>query len=606
MNYRHWSSLPYLDMLKPGLGWRVVRAVIATYSIDLVAAVASLLALAGRDNEKGSGSKVDFAEAHEMLRGKVRFLVQAGRVAVPAKTPPILAILDHFVREIDSDERQGSWHPKISLVKLVEETGQGIEWRVWIGSRNLTRDISWDTGMVLVGRTGGNGSPMPEMADIGRDLLQRADLPGFNAAEIKRELNKVIWAAPKGAMVEDIRLLEPGAKRGLPPAPPGLKELIVVSPFLDSGTLKKLGNWGDSKTRRTLLSIQPEIGRLLNQQTQPLYGFDPLLFLDAPEPENLASSDSDGSRDPAEDTDDAELESRGLHAKVIYAEHRQGRTLWIGSANATTRAWDGPNFEIVARMKVDGEIARGLRAFVELGKPVNRESVSQLTPDDPDEERLEEARKQVSARWNVKQKRHSDGPVLAADKPPHPDDADVELAVSLLGFDLHPWPIRTSRLKLPPVHISQETEFVRVRLRLGEHDCQWLQLAPLDPPPGEERDQQAIACFLDPKTFLQWIRSIMNEEADIDGGGEWSDTTRRKPGPPDKRPLGWAPTLEEMLRAWNRNRDNLRIADDKVTRYLAHLRNLGPTDINPDEMKELDKFERIWKTLRKELLQEQT
>jgi hypothetical protein len=65
---KHWSGLPYLDTLRPELGWIVDRAILATYSADLVAVVAALLALAGLDDDRGSGSKITTHEVFGIQR----------------------------------------------------------------------------------------------------------------------------------------------------------------------------------------------------------------------------------------------------------------------------------------------------------------------------------------------------------------------------------------------------------------------------------------------------------------------------------------------------------------------------------------------------------
>jgi len=77
---KHWRSFPFLQALRPEPGEVVDSAVLTTYSADLVVVAASLLALAGLDDDRGSGSKVDFANAFDRLNGQFRVLCQRGRV----------------------------------------------------------------------------------------------------------------------------------------------------------------------------------------------------------------------------------------------------------------------------------------------------------------------------------------------------------------------------------------------------------------------------------------------------------------------------------------------------------------------------------------------
>src|SRR5688572_1292280 len=90
MSDKRWTQVPYLDALRPDYGWTTQLALMASYSADLVTLVAALLALAGVDDDRGSGSKVDFAHAIDRLSGKVRLVVQAGRLVTPNKSPKIL------------------------------------------------------------------------------------------------------------------------------------------------------------------------------------------------------------------------------------------------------------------------------------------------------------------------------------------------------------------------------------------------------------------------------------------------------------------------------------------------------------------------------------
>src|SRR5262249_55876995 len=136
---RRWGNVSYLDALRPEPGWDTEFAFLATYSADLIALVAGLLALAGLDDGRGSGSKVDFIHALYRLKNRVRLVAQAGRLVAPAKTPKILAVLDRYVREASPDENSESWHPKVALAKLKSEDGGQTQWRLWLGSRNLTR-----------------------------------------------------------------------------------------------------------------------------------------------------------------------------------------------------------------------------------------------------------------------------------------------------------------------------------------------------------------------------------------------------------------------------------------------------------------------------------
>jgi len=604
MSDRRWSSVSYLDALRPEPGWQTEFAFLASYSADLVALVAVLMALAGLDDDRGSGSKVDFATALDRLKDRVRLIAQAGRLVAPATTPKILAILDRYVRDANTDETTASWHPKIALAKLKPEYGGQTQWRLWLGSRNLTRDLAWDVGLALVGRPEGTGELVEGIPDLGYELASRAQLPGVAASKVRSELRASRWAVPRGCKVHSVRLLQ-GEGRDLPETPAHLRKLIVVSPFLDGTVVNLLGRWGNSNTRRLLVSPRAQLSKLAHQQGRPLDGFSELLYLDAPETDadHLAGE----ATSAATDSSDEEPESRGLHAKIIYAEHAKGRSMWVGSANATQRGWQGPNTEVVAEMSVPPEVGNGLDEFVsDLARTVNLGELEKPPEPDQVEERLEAARKQVVNRWKVTQNIETSGPRLMNESPPHPDDTEIELSVALLGGTWVAWPRGATALQLPPVSPGEVTELVCCRLRLWDSEVSWLQRAPFETAPGDDRDRQAIARYLDPRTFLAWIRSLLTGDSAGDGGGDWDqdgDGTSQK-AQKQARPTWWAPTLEEVLKAWTRDPSTLPAVDRKVRHYLKIYEEQPDADRTEEERRTLEEFQRTWQVLRRELVRE--
>lgn len=605
MNERRWSSIPYLDAIRPDPGWRTDFALLASYSADLIALVAALLALAGVDDDRGSGSKVDFANAIEQLKDRVRLLAQCGRLLAPTKTPKIMAILDRFVREVAVDEHAASWHPKIAISRHMAEDGGAVQWRLWIGSRNLTRDISWDTGLTVIGHVGSQGQQVAGIDEIGYALVEHAALPGISAAKVRAELRAVRWTVPAGCRLRSARLCRSDEARDLPQMPQEIRKLIVVSPFLDGTIVKSLGKWGDENTARHLLSTRTELSKLAHQAGNPLNGYRELLYVDAPNVDE--SRVDDGSDAENARSNDEELEGRGLHAKIIYAEHAGGRTIWTGSANATRRGWQGPNNEVIAELEVDKDIAQGLEAFVaDIGRTVGR---SELTkPDERDEirDRLEEARKHIASHWAIVLRTDADGMFLDGAADLHPADLQVEFCAGLLGGALLVWPRGESQLRLPSVLPGEVTEFVRCRLRLNDVEVSWLQRTPIDPAPGDERDRQALARFLDPRTFLLWIRSLLGFDEVGDGGGDWDgdSTSSRAKLSSRAGPTWWAPTIEEVLKAWSRDPSSLQLVDRKVRHYLKLYESQVDADRTDEDRRVVEQFHETWQVVRRELIRE--
>jgi hypothetical protein len=134
--------------------------------------------------------------------------------------------------------------------------------------------------------------------------------------------------------------------------------------------------------------------------------------------------------------------------------------------------------------------------------------------------------------------------------------------------------------------------------------CAWVQVAPCDPPPDDARDTGLISQYLNPTTFMWWMRSMLTD-ATSDGGGDWDSDDDPPKGKAPKRcralDADAMPTVEEILRAWARDAAAFRNADEKVRTYLSELeRRAAETDAESDA-KLLRTFRKTWETLAGEL-----
>jgi hypothetical protein len=188
-----WPTFSFTESLSPPEGWKTDCAILSTYSADLVVIVTSLLALAGCDlDSRCTGSRVELVKAIETLRGRVCVLAQASRLAIPNSSRPILKLLDRFVKTVDADENVSSWHPKAALIRFQSvEDPSDFHWRLWLGSRNLTRALNWEAGLVLTSRSDGKGQHIEGLAATAESFAVRADLAGFRAGKLAKELARL-------------------------------------------------------------------------------------------------------------------------------------------------------------------------------------------------------------------------------------------------------------------------------------------------------------------------------------------------------------------------------------------------------------------------------
>ena len=604
----HLTTLPLLEALRPPPGWRTDRAILSAYSAEPAVLVALLLALADRDDDAGTGSRVALSRALTDLQGRVAFLLQRGRISAPHKAPRVLALLDRFVREVPWNEGDTvgtlgrSWHAKLALVRLVVDDAGNVpaQWRFWLGSRNFTRDTSWDIGLSLESTIRPGSSDGQLLQGIEQAAARLSKQAGETAAwqPLLSELADTRWNVPRGLEVRRIALMLPeDIDRGLPESPPNVGRLLAVAPFLDGKTVRQLGSW--THQTRTLLSTIPEFERLITQSAKPLDGFELLALPGTPEENEAPPEEAAASLD-------ASLDVRGLHAKLLWAEHAGGATLWLGSPNLTGRAWDR-NAEAFAEIGVqrrDGATAAkalcdGLETFQQIARPVRREDLGVTLSEDGDQEALEIARRQVAARLCGRQRRGEAGTTIveAFDRPPHPNDPHIFLFVGQLGKPTVPWPRDTMSLSIPDTDPSSATDLVSVRLSLNDQSLSWTQLVPFDPPLPPSRDMSILRDYLGARGILSWIRDELDDAMETDGGGAWDKETGHHLScqPPRGTMAFDLPTVEQALRAWMRDPARLN-AVDRILHAVAA--NPSQTEDDAEARRHLEAFSRSWKTVR--------
>jgi hypothetical protein len=599
--------MSFSELLRPEPGWQVDHAILTTYSTDLVVLVTALISLSGCNIEQRTkGSRVELVRAMELLRGRVRVLAQKGRVSLPGTPRAILGLLDQFLIEIDANEETHSWHPKAALIRY-KAAGRpdDVQWRLWIGSRNLTRAMNWEAGLVINSRADGRGKKITGLPELGHALVERAKLPGFEAVTAQRELALLTWESPSGADVRSIRLLGPELDHGMPGAMQNATEVCLVSPFLDLTTVRAMGNWGGKKVRRTLLSTPTAMNAVAARDATVFDGkFHEVLKCGVPEVIAVGCDPLADEPPVAVETAEGEdISPAGLHAKLLYAACGSDRRLWLGSANATGRAWSGRNFEIVAEMALGKEPADALLDFIRNGE--HYVPKPEDVPEDAEKVALEHARNHVCGTWRPMQRAREDGTMVFCGEPPALGDPTICLQVAALNNTWTPWPTGECSVLLASVPLGQRTDFLQVRIIRGDHMCAWVQLAPFDPRLDESRNRAAIAQYLTPQVFLLWLRSMLSQESPKPDE-DWDSHNQGDPHQSSSTSFtsseGDLPTIEEILRAWARDPENFIEADRKMKAYVKGLEQCARETGRHNEAALLKDLQGMWATLAGELL----
>jgi hypothetical protein len=603
-----WPSQAYLDALRPDAGTAVTGAILTSYSADLPSIVAALLALGGRDNDAGSGNKTDLAEAVEELRGKVRILIQRGRLARLKRMPPIAAILDQFIREIDFDEREHSWHPKVALLRLANGEASPA-WRIWLGSRNLTAAINRDFGILLTSAAdpkSTNAATVAGLSELAGRLAAHAGLEGFGPARTRTAVAGIRWTQPAPFTVERVTLTSgKGSDKALP-VQPDADEVIAVSPFLDGGIVRSVGAWGGPRTTRLLLSTPMELAKLASQAQKPLAAFENKLFvLEAPAPDAIeAEPRALKDEESSEDGEDEQL-IFGLHAKILAVRKARKMRFWVGSANATQRAWNGDNVEVIAELSASVVARKGLDELFTQARPLSLAQLEamKVAPKGGTEDRLEDARKAVVAGWRGKLTRDGNVFSVHAHAPPHPVDEAISLEVGLATGTLVAWPRGQALLALGEYSAGLHTQLLQFRLTLGDIECSWLQCVDVTPPFGEDRDRHTIAHHLGMSAFLAWIAALLAGEPTGDGGDPWDEP--RLPGNSAYNNLLAVNllTLDAMLACWARDRALFGRVAQRINSYLGPVM-AGAASMPGEDLHRLTAFQSVWNIVSNELLKE--
>ncbi len=604
-----WPINSLLGQLQPEPGWTIRRAVIASYSADLRVVAAVMLALCGASQDPELANRIRFAQALRRLKGKVAFVVQRGRIHRPHNLNRIAALLDRFVFEADCDEGAPtggrSWHPKFVVSQWLNEETKETSWRLWLGSRNLTRDLSQDVGLLL---TPGDYALTPEStADLSRSVaeLQRCLPPGvappFAAKEMK-SLASAKWRLPPG--IKEIALHWIAGEDRFPVVGSRVDEAIVISPFIDKNALQETQHWTKAGVKPVVVAPTTELSRecpagspLL--ETAKLHvmapSFDEGSSYDEGEP-GTDEGETDGGADRETDRSD---EAGAIHAKLIYLRRGKTKRLWLGSPNFTRRGWKR-NYELAACLTAlpSADPWRG-----ELNEIVSRMELYKPPPPLPSQmeivaDRLESARKQLAASLKPIQRRDGNLVAIEAETPFVPPEDAMKLVVGLPWEGSVPqlWPSGYRSVALGDVPLEACGDLVLFELSLEKTSSSWLMRAPFTPALDEARDRASLFSYLGPDGYLGLLNAAVNAGTlviappwDDPGTGTALHGTRAQ-----ARSSG--PSLESLLKLYVRSPEQF----DEFARIVEHYRAEESrwTERSPPEqqaaVEQLQDFNRLW------------
>jgi hypothetical protein len=556
-----WPAHSLLAQLRPDPGWQLDRACIATYSADLRVVAASLLALAGYATEPELGSAVQLVQAFRNLRDRVAIVVQRGRIHWPRNLPRAAALLDRFVYEADCNERERSWHPKFAVIRWFHPETKAFSWRAWVGSRNLTRDLSRDVGLLLIeSHDRSLGVVLPELR-LAVEALQNHMPAKRRSASFASELSKVRWDLPPGVNEMRAAWLDGRADRFPIPKTPQ-HEVIVISPFVDAKQMRFTRTWVKEHLKPTIIACDTdliqacekdkELLALLNLRTCAASAEEGTAYI---QPNPVLGQDA-GDTERESDRSD---EVSGYHAKLIYMRHNSTGRLWMGSPNLTSRGWSR-NFELAVELVSDARRDPWRAVLGDIASKANEFTIEEMRPSEDDaKDSLEQCRKVVCASFKCHQERRQSSVVIRATEWPALANPHIRMVVGLpwTGSELKPWPWGQPEISLGAVDLGACTDFLLFTLVQEEDEIGWLMHAPFKPALGDERDTAAIKDYLGPEGCLALVSADL--QPDNIASPPWDS-----PGHPHSKAAARTsgelklPTLEALMRIYLREPERLR------------------------------------------------
>ena len=374
LDYRR-NRLDYGEMLVPPPGYRLERAVAATYSANLDTLLSIPVALVYAQTLEGKidGERFQVLEGIRAVSKKLSIYHQKGQIHVPRKFNRLYAFLEDMLIPIRPATHHTTFHPKVWVLRYgaIEEDDYD-RFRFVVLSRNLTFDRSWDVAIcgdgVLTDTVQSRNAPMVDFLEY---LVEQAPFP--EAKGFLEDLACAEFSAPDG--FKSMRFHPIGIPKYYtnPVETEAADRAVVISPFLDANaviTLNRNVTQGIHLFSRTYELSKLKSGIL--EKCASCY--------------NISDWVVDGERQLETEGQSDEVQEQDLHAKT-YVFDSGGRSRWfIGSANATSAAMHR-NTEFMVEL-VGRSTSQGLDALMRelIGAEEELGVFARFSPDSADGE----------------------------------------------------------------------------------------------------------------------------------------------------------------------------------------------------------------------------
>ncbi len=373
------NRLDYGEMLIPPQGYRLAKAIAATYSLDLNTLLSIPIALfyAQTMEGAGEGERVQLLEAIQRCPDVLRIYHQKGRIHVPRNQNRLYGLLEDCVIGVLPKNADSSFHPKVWILRYETDDGPA-RYRLIVLSRNLTYDRSWDIAANLDGDVSETvNERVQPLVDFTHYLVGHESFVG--ADKFVEDLSRVEFSPPKG-FNSNFRFHPIGIGKYRNPVQKQTGEgLICITPFVHDTAIATLKQ--NVPEKRWLFSRREELRRL---KKETLEGTNTFCLSNVIVDGESISNGEDG---------DPEQLLQNLHAKLfIYKRNGRGSIWFVGSANATKAAFER-NVEFLLEMRGTSDAVQFETILDDLLGP--ERDVGVFEPFQPNEETVDEDAEQA-------------------------------------------------------------------------------------------------------------------------------------------------------------------------------------------------------------------
>lgn len=571
LDYRR-DRLDYGEMLLPPQGYRLERAVAATYSVDLNTLLSIPVALIYAQTLEGrlDGEKFQILEAIQRVSSLVTVYHQKGQLHVPARYNRLYAFLEPMLVPVYPATAFTSFHPKLWVLRYEsEDQGKPSVYRTLVLSRNLTYDRSWDVAVCLEGvESTEKQDRSGPLADFLRHLNEITAFP--DAAAFIQGVLRTKFEAPSGFRRASFHPVGIPRYYVNPISDCAAESAVVISPFVDAKGLHAVtkGVSGDVH---------------LFSRCEELHKVEAGVLSALSACYAISNWVVEGERRAEVDDSASDVREQDLHAKVYMFEGDEQTRWMIGSAN-TTQAALTRNTEFMVELVGNGRQG-GVKALLKelLGEDgqlgvFDKFDPATATGEDPEMASRNALRKAEYVLLNA--------PVNAEiSRNENQSNWNLRLSVDLkairlpkeLSIRVRPLNITTEAIRIDPGvvnHVAftniKETElsrFLVYSLRVADADMRsFLVRIDIKGMPESRNDSIFKSIVNSRDKFFQYLCFLLSEDRSKDDIVDDGERNGEDGGDDDTQWISEVPIFENLLVAASRDARKLRSVDALISR----------------------------------------